>query len=292
MAIKRRLSEGVFDIINYFILLLLVLITLYPFLYILFASLSDPLKVLQRGSLLLWPEGFNTGAYKMVFKNPMILTGYKNTIIYVVAGTAINIIMTSFGAYVLSRKDLYGRRFFMFLIAFTMFFSGGLIPLYLLINQLNMVNTVWAIIIPSAISTWNLIVMRTSFEAIPDSMFESAKIDGGNDFTILFRIILPLSMPIVAVMILFYSVGQWNSWFGAMIYLRERELYPLQLILREILITNSVDSMTAGLGGDIEPIAENIKYATVMIATVPILMVYPFLQKYFVKGVMIGAIKE
>ena len=292
MAIKRRLSEGVFDIINYFILLLLVLITLYPFLYILFASLSDPLKVLQRGSLLLWPEGFNTGAYKMVFKNPMILTGYKNTIIYVVAGTAINILMTSFGAYVLSRKDLYGRRFFMFLIAFTMFFSGGLIPLYLLINQLNMVNTVWAIIIPSAISTWNLIVMRTSFEAIPDSMFESAKIDGGNDFTILFRIILPLSMPIVAVMILFYSVGQWNSWFGAMIYLRERELYPLQLILREILITNSVDSMTAGLGGDIEPIAENIKYATVMIATVPILMVYPFLQKYFVKGVMIGAIKE
>ena len=292
MTIKRRLSEGVFDIINYFILLLLVLITLYPFLYILFASLSDPLKVLQRGSLLLWPEGFNTGAYKMVFKNPMILTGYKNTIIYVVAGTAINILMTSFGAYVLSRKDLYGRRFFMFMIAFTMFFSGGLIPLYLLINQLNMVNTVWAIIIPSAISTWNLIVMRTSFEAIPDSMFESAKIDGGNDFTILFRIILPLSMPIVAVMILFYSVGQWNSWFGAMIYLRERELYPLQLILREILITNSVDSMTAGLGGDIEPIAENIKYATVMIATVPILMVYPFLQKYFVKGVMIGAIKE
>ena len=292
MTIKRRLSEGVFDIINYFILLLLVLITLYPFLYILFASLSDPLRVLQRGSLLLWPEGFNTGAYKMVFKNPMILTGYKNTIIYVVAGTAINIIMTSFGAYVLSRKDLYGRRFFMFMIAFTMFFSGGLIPLYLLINQLNMVNTVWAIIIPSAISTWNLIVMRTSFEAIPDSMFESAKIDGGNDFTILFRIILPLSMPIVAVMILFYSVGQWNSWFGAMIYLRERELYPLQLILREILITNSVDSMTAGLGGDIEPIAENIKYATVMIATVPILMVYPFLQKYFVKGVMIGAIKE
>ena len=292
MTIKRRLSEGVFDIINYFILLLLVLITLYPFLYILFASLSDPLKVLQRGSLLLWPEGFNTGAYKMVFKNPMILTGYKNTIIYVVAGTAINILMTSFGAYVLSRKDLYGRRFFMFMIAFTMFFSGGLIPLYLLINQLNMVNTVWAIIIPSAISTWNLIVMRTSFEAIPDSMFESAKIDGGNDFTILFRIILPLSMPIVAVMILFYSVGQWNSRFGAMIYLRERELYPLQLILREILITNSVDSMTAGLGGDIEPIAENIKYATVMIATVPILMVYPFLQKYFVKGVMIGAIKE
>lgn len=292
MAMKRRMIEIIFDTVNYFVLFLLMLVTLYPFFYILVASMSDPLKVLQSGSLLLWPQGFNVDAYKMVFRNPMILVGYRNTVMYVVSGTAINLLLTSFGAYVLSRKDLYGRNFFMVLIVFTMFFSGGLIPTYLLINQLNMVNTVWAIIIPSAISTWNLIVMRTSFEAIPDSMVESAKMDGGNDFTVLFKIVLPLSLPIIAVMTLFYSVGHWNSWFGAMIYLRERNLYPLQLILREILITNSVDSMTAGLTGDTAPIAENIKYATIIIATLPILMIYPFLQKYFVKGVMIGALKE
>lgn len=291
MVIKRRLSDVIFDSFNYFMLLILMLITLYPFLYILAASLSDPLKVLQSGSILLWPRGFNAGSYGMVFRNPMILIGYRNTIMYVVIGTAINIFMTSLGAYVLSRKDLYGKKILIFLIAFTMFFSGGLIPSYLLINQLNMMNTIWALVVPGAISTWNLIVMRTSFEGIPENMCESARIDGANDFTILLRVILPLSLPILAVMTLFYSVGHWNSWFGAMLYLRERSLYPLQLILREILVTNSVDSMTTGLTGDIEPVAENIKYATVIIATVPILLVYPFLQKYFVKGVMIGAIK-
>ncbi|MEN6314224.1 MAG: carbohydrate ABC transporter permease [Clostridiaceae bacterium] len=288
---KRRPSDVIFDSFNYFILLILLLVTFYPFLYIVVASLSDPLKVLQSGSILLWPRGFNIGSYEMVFRNPMISVGYCNTIMYVVIGTAINIFMTSLGAYVLSRKDLYGKKLLMLLIAFTMFFSGGLIPSYLLINKLNMMNTIWALVVPGAVSTWNLIVMRTSFEGIPDSMCESAKIDGANDFTILLKVILPLSLPILAVMTLFYSVGHWNSWFGALLYLRDRKMYPLQLILREILITNSVESMTTGLSGDIDPVAENIKYATVVIATVPILLVYPFLQKYFVKGVMIGAIK-
>lgn len=291
MVMKRRPSDVIFDSFNYFILLILLLVTFYPFLYIVVASLSDPLKVLQSGSILLWPRGFNIGSYEMVFRNPMISVGYCNTIMYVVIGTAINIFMTSLGAYVLSRKDLYGKKLLMLLIAFTMFFSGGLIPSYLLINKLNMMNTIWALVVPGAVSTWNLIVMRTSFEGIPDSMCESAKIDGANDFTILLKVILPLSLPILAVMTLFYSVGHWNSWFGALLYLRDRKMYPLQLILREILITNSVESMTTGLSGDIDPVAENIKYATVVIATVPILLVYPFLQKYFVKGVMIGAIK-
>lgn len=180
----------------------------------------------------------------------------------------------------------------MFLIVFTMFFNGGLIPTYLLVNNLGLLDSRWALIIPSAMSAYNLIIMRTSFQGIPVSLEESAKLDGANDFTVLFRIVLPLSMPVVAVMILFYGVGHWNSWFNALIYLRTRDLYPLQLILREILITNSTDSMMTGVGGaDKMPIGETIKYATIIVATIPILLLYPFLQKYFVKGVMIGAIK-
>jgi putative aldouronate transport system permease protein len=181
----------------------------------------------------------------------------------------------------------------MMLIVFTMFFSGGLIPNYLLVSELGMLNTRWALIIPGAISTYNLIIMRTSFQGIPASLEESAKIDGANDFTILFRIILPLSLPIVSVMILFYGVSHWNAWFNALLYLRDRDLYPLQLVLREILITNSTDSMTTG-ASDIDKalISETIKYAAIIVATVPVLFLYPFLQKYFVKGVMIGAVKE
>jgi putative aldouronate transport system permease protein len=181
----------------------------------------------------------------------------------------------------------------MFMIVVTMFFQGGLIPTYLLVSNLGLVDTPWAMIIPGAINTWNLIIMRTSFQAVPASLEESAKIDGANEWTIMWRIILPLSIPVMAVMVLFYAVGHWNAWFNAMIYLRDRNLYPLQLILREILITNSTDSMMTNASGvDKMPISETIKYATIMVATIPILVLYPFLQKYFVKGVMIGALKE
>jgi putative aldouronate transport system permease protein len=180
-----------------------------------------------------------------------------------------------------------------FIIVFTMFFSGGLIPNYLTVMNLGLIDSRWAIILPSAISTYNMIIMRTSFSSIPDSLEESATIDGANDITILTCIILPLSLPIIAVMVLFYGVSHWNSWFSAMFYLRSRTLYPLQLILREILITNSIDNMTTDVSAmDKEPIGESIKYATIMVATLPVLFIYPFLQKYFVKGVMIGAIKE
>jgi len=179
------------------------------------------------------------------------------------------------------------------MIVVTMFFQGGLIPTYLLVSNLGLVDTPWAMIIPGAINTWNLIIMRTSFQAVPASLEESAKIDGANEWTIMWRIILPLSIPVMAVMVLFYAVGHWNAWFNAMIYLRDRNLYPLQLILREILITNSTDSMMTNASGvDKMPISETIKYATIMVATIPILVLYPFLQKYFVKGVMIGALKE
>ncbi len=290
---KRNLGERLFDSGNTSFLVILCIGTIYPFLYVLFASLSDPGELIRTRGLIFYPQGFSLEAYRLVFANPMIMVGYANTLFYVVVGTTINLLMTSFGAYALSRRTIMLKNPIMMLIVFTMFFSGGLIPNYLLVSELGMLNTRWALIIPGAISTYNLIIMRTSFQGIPASLEESAKIDGANDFTILFRIILPLSLPIVSVMILFYGVSHWNAWFNALLYLRDRDLYPLQLVLREILITNSTDSMTTG-ASDIDKalISETIKYAAIIVATVPVLFLYPFLQKYFVKGVMIGAVKE
>lgn len=289
---KKSLREKLFDYGNIIFLCLLSLVTIYPLLYILFASLSDPTYVAQTRGLMLYPKDITIEAYKMVFKNPMIITSYLNTFFYVIVGTTINILLTSLGAYVLSRKKVMWANFIMFMIVFTMFFEGGLIPLYLLVSELNMIDTRWALILPTAISAFNLIIMRTSFQGIPDSLEESARIDGANDFTILFKIILPLSLPVVAVMVLFYGVYHWNSWFHAMIFLQDRELFPVQLVLREILIANDTSSMTSGVSAvDAMPIGETVKYATIVVATLPILCLYPFLQKYFVKGVMIGGIK-
>ncbi|PYI52597.1 carbohydrate ABC transporter permease [Paenibacillus flagellatus] len=290
--LKRSWGERLFDGANVLFMIFLSVITLYPFLYVLFASLSDPAWVVKMRGLIWYPKDITLEAYKLVFDNPAILTGYANTLFYVIVGTTLNIFMTSLGAYALSRQNVMWKNPIMFVIVFTMFFNGGLIPTYLLINDLGMLDSRWALIIPTAMSAYNLIIMRTSFQGIPVSLEESAKLDGANDFTVLFRIVLPLSMPVVAVMILFYGVGHWNAWFNALIYLRTRDFYPLQLILREILITNSTDSMMTGVGGaDKMPIGETIKYATIIVATIPILLLYPFLQKYFVKGVMIGAIK-
>ncbi|WP_195574446.1 carbohydrate ABC transporter permease [Paenibacillus sp. 1001270B_150601_E10] len=274
-------------------MIMLCIVTLYPFYYVLVASLSDPSWIVQQRGLIWYPEGINIEAYIRVLDNPMILQGYLNTLFVVTVGTLINVFMTALGAYGLSRQNVMWKNPIMFFIVFTMFFSGGLIPNYLLVAELGMLDSLWALIIPGAISAFNLIIMRTAFHGVPISLEESAKLDGANDFTVLFRIIIPLSLPVIAVMILFYGVGHWNSWFSALIYLRDRELYPLQLVLREILITNSTDSMMTGTNAaDTMPIGETIKYATIIVATVPILVLYPFLQKYFVKGVMIGAIKE
>ncbi|MDR6726230.1 putative aldouronate transport system permease protein [Paenibacillus amylolyticus] len=232
-------------------------------------------------------------AYTAVLQNPMVLTGYRNTLFYVIAGTAINLIMTTLGAYALSRRNVYFRNHIMLYIVITMVFSGGLIPSFLLINNLGMLNTPWALLLPGAINSFNLIIMRTAFQTIPASLEESARIDGANDWVIMTRIIIPLSMPVIAVMILWYAVGHWNSYFNALIYLRDRELFPLQLVLREILISNSTDNMMTGAAtGDRMDIGITIKYATIIVSTLPILVLYPFLQKYFVHGVMIGALKE
>ncbi|SMG56632.1 carbohydrate ABC transporter permease [Paenibacillus aquistagni] len=290
---KTTIGEKCFVAVNTLFMLLLCFVTLYPFIYVFFASLSNPAALASHRGLLLLPLDLNMNAYKAVFDNPMITTGYRNTIFYVVCGTAINLLLTALGAYVLSRRNLYFKNMLMLLIVITMFFGGGLIPTYLLINKLGMLNSVWALLIPGAISTFNMIIMRTGFQAVPISLEESARMDGANDLVILFRIIIPLSMPVIAVMILWYAVGHWNSYFSALIYLRDRELFPLQLVLREILITNSTDSMMTDAGAqDRIAIAETIKYATIIVSTLPILLLYPFLQKYFVKGVLIGAIKE
>lgn len=247
--------------------------------------------LIRHRGLLLMPKGFNIGAYKLVFRNPNILKGYANTILYVVVGTSINIVMTVLSAYVLSRKDFLFRRPLMFMAIITMYFSGGMIPLYLQVQRLKLLNTIWAIVLPTAMSTYNLIIVRTAFENVPPTLEESAMLDGANEFVTLVRIVIPLTMPTIAVMVLFYSVGIWNSWFNAMIYLQDRTKFPLQLILREILIANDTSSMTAGVAGDVVPLAESVKYATIVVATLPVLVIYPFLQKYFVKGVMVGAVK-
>lgn len=289
---KPTRGERTFGYFNALFMLILCAVTLYPFLYVAFASLSDATSLLQHRGIMLKPAGFDLGAYKAVFENPMIVKGYQNTLLYVVFGTAINLLMTSIGAYVLSRPNLYFKNMIMFFIVVTMVFHGGLIPSYLLVNSLGMMNTMWALLIPGAINTFNMIIMRTSFQGIPVSLEESARMDGANDWTILFRIVIPLSMPVIAVMILWYAVGHWNSYFSALVYLRNREAYPLQLVLREILISNNTDSMMAGGGDDKYAIGETIKYAAIMVSTLPIICLYPFLQKYFVQGVLIGAIKE
>ncbi|MFB9274288.1 carbohydrate ABC transporter permease [Cohnella cellulosilytica] len=292
MKREKGIFDRLFDVFVYTALSALVLATLYPLVYVLFASFSEPGEFITHKGFLWRPLGFNLGAYESVIRNPGILIGYRNTFFIVVAGVAVNLVMTALGAYVLSRKNVLWNNAIMFFIVFTMFFSGGLVPLYLIVKGVGLLDSLWSTIIPFAVGTFNLIIMRTSFMGIPDSLEESAKIDGANHATILLRIILPLSMPVIAVMILYYAVDKWNGWFYASIFIKSRDLYPLQLVLREILISNSTDSMTAGAdAGDRFQIGETIKYATIVVATAPILFVYPFVQRYFVKGVMIGSLK-
>ncbi len=292
MLNRAAFSSKLFDLGNMICLTLLMIVTVYPIVYVGLASISDAGQLMGHNGMLWKPLGFSLEAYSSVFKNKMILKGYGNTFFVVIVGLIINILLTAFGAYALSRKSLRYRKQLMLFIVFTMFFSGGLIPFYFTVKGVGLANTLWALIIPQAINTFNLIIMKTAFEAIPDSLEESAKMDGANDFVILFRIILPLSMPVVAVMMLYYGVSHWNSWFHAMIFLQDRSMYPLQLVLREILLQGEASSMAVGATeSNIAMLSVTLKYATIIVATVPILLVYPFLQKYFVKGALVGAIK-
>ncbi|WP_430112692.1 carbohydrate ABC transporter permease [Paenibacillus sp. B1-33] len=292
--IDRSFGDRLFNLINYTLLTLLTLIVLYPLVFVLSASISNPEHVL-RGDMWLIPKGFNLDAYAKIFQNKDILLGYSNTVLYTVIGTALNVVMTICAAYPLSRRDLAGRGLVTGLIVFTMFFGGGLIPTYLLIKNLNMLDTLWVMIIPNAVSVWNIIIMRTFFQqSIPGELQESAMIDGCTHIQTLLRIVLPLSMPIIAVMVLFYAVGHWNSYFNALIYLATKEKFPLQLILREILIQSDSGEfvkLTSESAVRMKMSVEGLKYAVLVVANLPMLMLYPFLQRYFVKGIMIGALK-
>ena len=290
----KKLSTGmkVFTIFNTLFMLFMIFICLYPMLYVLMASLSDSNKLMAHAGILLKPLGFNLKSYAAVLKNRLIFSGYRNTIFILVVGVAVSVFMTSLGAYFLSRRNVMLKGFVLGMITVTMFFSGGMIPLFLTVKNLGLLNSLWSLIIPSAINTFNLIILRTSFSTIPTEMEEAAQIDGTGHIRLLFQIILPISKSIIAVMILYYGVAYWNGWFNAAIYLNEKKLYPLQLVLREILLANDTSAMTQGMGfSDGVSIAETVKYAVIVVSTLPILCIYPFMQKYFDKGVMIGALK-
>jgi putative aldouronate transport system permease protein len=291
MVERTTTGDKIFLAIDYVLMGLIAVVCLYPMLHVLCASLSDPLQLMNHTGVLLWPRGYSLKGYEIVLQNPNILTGYLNTAVYVGFGTFINILLSTMGAYALSRKGYMFKKGITIGIVFTMYFSGGLIPNFLLVKGIGLYNSRWALLLPGAIATWNLIVMKTSFQAIPASLEESAKIDGANDFVVLFQIFMPVAKATLAVMILFYAVANWNSWFNAMIYLQDRKKYPLQLFLREILISNSTSGNT-NPDADVFFLDEVIKYATIIITTVPILCVYPFAQKYFMSGVMLGSLKE
>jgi putative aldouronate transport system permease protein len=295
VRVYQTRADRIFDRINLLIMIIISIIFLYPLLFVLSASVSDPNSVLNN-EIWLIPKGFNLVSYQKVFQNGDIFRSYWNTIIYAGVGTIVNVVLTIMAAYPLSRKDFYGRNVITFLFTFTMFFSGGLIPLYLVIKQLGLMDTFWVMILPSAISMFNVIVMRTYFQtSIPEELFQAGEIDGCSRIGILMRIVLPLSGPIIAVMVLLYGVSNWNSYFNALIFMSDRTKYPLQLILREILVQNDLQkimqSNTSNYITDSTQYGVSIKYAVIIVSTLPVLILYPFLQKYFVKGMMIGAVK-
>ena len=291
MKTKQTVSGAIFDIFNIIFMLFMILICFYPFWYIVVCSFTDGGYLIGDVGAILWPKKFTLDGYAAVLQNKNIFNGYKMTILILVLGTLVNLVMTSIGAFIVTRKHFMPAKIMMKLMIFTMYFGGGMIRSYLLIvNVLHRHNSIWSLILPGAISTYNLIIMKTNFMAIPDSLEESAEIDGASDWTVFSRIIIPLSKPVIAVMVLYYGVGHWNSWFNAMLYIDDTTKYPLQLVLREILILNSTNDMTSD-STDVYALAQTIKYSTIIVATLPILCMYPFIQKYFIKGMLVGAVK-
>ena len=287
-------GDRIFNAVNYALLGAYLLVVLYPLIYIVSASLSSPMAVTS-GQVRLWPVEPTPIAYTMIFRDPAIVRGFLNSVFYAVVGTSVNVVLTLLAAYPLSRKDLPGRGWIMFFFFFTTLFSGGLIPTYLVVRDLGLLNTRWALILPTALSVWNMIITRTYFQtAIPDELLDAAKIDGASDVRFLRDVVLPLSGPIVAVNALFYAVGHWNAYFDALIYLSDESLFPLQLVLREILVQNQTNLQMTGNVQSVlarENLADLLKYALIVVATLPLLLVYPFVQKHFVKGALIGSLK-
>ncbi len=285
-------SETVLGIINAAILFIAIAVCIYPMLYVLFASVSEPSQIIKNTSFLWHPLGFSMESYKSVMSYPMIAIGYKNTLLIMLLHLSLSMLLTVLGGYFMSRKKVMWQKPITVIIVASMFFSGGIIPMYLTVKGLKLTNTLLAMILPTALNTFNLILMRTGFDNLPESINESARIDGAGHMTILFRICVPLLKPTLAVIALYYAVQIWNSWFYASIFIDDRKFYPLQLVLREILISNDTASMTtAASSEDKEMVSETIKYSSIIVSTLPILCAYPFLQKYFVKGALTGAVK-
>jgi putative aldouronate transport system permease protein len=290
MKIKQSPSGRVFDGLNYFFMLVLAFITLYPFYYVAISSISAGTAV-ARAAVSVIPIKPTLASYKMMLQDSYFLSSMFNTVKYTIIGTFINLLMSVLCAYPLSISTFSGRKFFTAIIVFTMFFSGGLIPTYLVVKSLGLIDTIWAVVIPGAISTVNMIIIRTFFQGIPSSLKESAYIDGANDIYILIIIILPLSKPVLATMTLFYATGHWNNFFTALLYITDKAKYPLQLFLRNMLISDQMSEQYADISRELDVVPTTLKYAAIMISSLPIVMVYPFVQRYFVKGVMIGSLK-
>ena len=291
--IRETNNDRLFLITIYVILTAVLVIVLYPLVYIVSSSLSSPLAV-SSGRVRLWPVDFSLRGYEVALSNPQIITGYVNSIFYTIAGTIISVALTVSLAYPLSRKTFYGRNVLMLFIVFTFLFFGGLIPTYMVVRGLGMLDTRWAIVTAQAISVFQVIVARTFFQtSIPDELMEASELDGCSDLRFLWSVVIPLSKPILAVLVLIYAIAQWNSYFDALIYLKSPALYPLQLILRGILILNSTasDSMDARTLMERRQLADLLKYSLIVLASLPVLVIYPFVQRYFVKGLLIGSIK-
>lgn len=295
ISIRDTGSDRVFNLVNYAILALFLLVILYPLVFIVSSSISDPAAVTS-GQVWLWPVDPTLIAYSRILREPALINGFLNSLFYTVAGTAINVVLTILASYPLSRKDLPGRGVILFLFFFTTLFNGGLIPTYIVVRELGLLNTRWAMILPPAIAVWNLIITRTYFQTtIPDELLEAAQLDGCGDFRFLWDVVRPLSGPIIAVNALFYAVAHWNGYFDALIYLTDPDLYPLQLVLRSILVQNETNlHMTGDIQTQLmrENLADLLKYALIVVSSIPLLIAYPFVQKHFVKGALIGSLKR
>lgn len=290
--IKKSPGDWVMDIVIYALLIGLVIVTLYPMWYVLVLSFSTSTDIAKYTGIVLWPENFTLEAYKMVFEHPTIMASFKNTLIVLGVYLPLSIVMTVLCGYFMAKTNMLWKKPIVAMIMFTMFFSGGLIPSYLNIKSLGLYNTLWALILPTCLSVYNAIICKTAIEAVPEALRESAYLDGANDIQVLFKVILPLIKPTLAVLTLYYGVARWNDWYQASIYIKDTDLLPIQNLIRAVIIENDGSLDSAGMGDNFNTYAETLKYAAIIISTAPIICIYPFLQKYFTKGVMIGAVKS
>jgi putative aldouronate transport system permease protein len=291
--IKESAGDKLFLSFIYVILALVLVIVMYPLIYILSNSFSSPAAV-SSGSVWLWPVDFSLRGYETLLKSPQVLTGYLNSLFYTTAGTAISVTLTVLIAYPLSRKTFYGRNVLMMMITFTMLFSGGLIPTYMVVRAVGMIDSRWALLIPNAIWVWQVIIARSFFKSsIPDELMEASEMDGCSDLRFMRSVVIPLSKPIIAVLVLMYAVGQWNAYFDALIYLKSDGLFPLQLILRSIIIQNNSGNTVMDAMKQVErqQLSDLLKYSLIVVATLPVLIIYPFVQRYFVQGMLVGSVK-